>query len=313
MLKHTSITAILLVGIGIVSMLIPSVIASTEETIFITNTAGGEAKIMELKAERQNGDVELVSEFEITIANILSITQHDKVRVFSTEKVDFTKAIIADSNNVEKEIQIASNGIIDFSGYKRGVYVLDVLIDNDRAYEAIIVIGQQTEQNVSKEIKEINNKQITEVDIEIIFDVNCGEGFVLEDEGFCIPREDPEPPEDCDGLYIVDTGECKPFPYPDVCEPNQDLDECQDYDECIVDPVRCGLPPEEEEETETEEEEPTCETDPSLPECESAIVEETEEEIPEEEEEVEEEEEIEIEGGTVNEPESTEEEAETEE
>ena len=47
--------------------------------------------------------------------------------------------------------------MIDFAGYNQGVYTLDVVVDDDRAYEAIIAIGDQTNQIVDKEITRVNS------------------------------------------------------------------------------------------------------------------------------------------------------------
>lgn len=84
---------------------------------------------------------------------MLSIEAGDKVTV--KDNVDFTRAITTDARNNQKAIGLASNGVIDFAGYAKGVYTLDVVVDDDRAYEAIIVIGGQTQESVKSVNKEV--------------------------------------------------------------------------------------------------------------------------------------------------------------
>jgi hypothetical protein len=43
------------------------------------------------------------------------------------------------------------------------------VVDDERAYEAIVVIGIQTDQAVNKEITRINNKVVTDVEIKTVF------------------------------------------------------------------------------------------------------------------------------------------------
>jgi hypothetical protein len=108
---------------------------------------------MELKATNDNDKSNRVSDFQLTADNVLSTEVGDKVTV--KDNVDFTKAITTDARNNQKDIGITSNGVIDFAGYTQGVYTLDVVVDDDRAYEAIIVIGKQTQETVKSVNKEI--------------------------------------------------------------------------------------------------------------------------------------------------------------
>ena len=108
---------------------------------------------MELKATNDNGKSNRVSDFQLTADNVLSTEVGDKVTV--KDNVDFTKAVTTDARNNQKAIGITSNGVIDFTGYTQGVYTLDVVVDDDRAYEAIIVIGKQTQETVKSVNKEI--------------------------------------------------------------------------------------------------------------------------------------------------------------
>jgi hypothetical protein len=110
---------------------------------------GDNAKMI-LKATNEKGKTSKVSDFQLTADNVLYIKTGDKVDV--KDNVVFTKAITTDGNNNQKAIGITSDGLIDFTGYSQGVSTLDVVVDDDRAYEAIIVIGQQPQQVVNKEI-----------------------------------------------------------------------------------------------------------------------------------------------------------------
>ena len=116
-------------------------------------SGNGDSAKMELKATNDNGKSNRVSDFQLTADNVLSTEVGDKVTV--KDNVDFTKAVTTDARNNQKAIGITSNGVIDFAGYTQGVYTLDVVVDDDRAYEAIIVIGGQTHESVKSVNKEI--------------------------------------------------------------------------------------------------------------------------------------------------------------
>jgi hypothetical protein len=118
-------------------------------------SGNGDTAKMELKATNDNGKLNRISDFQLTANNVLSTEVGDKVTV--KDNVDFTKAITTDARNNQKAIGITSNGMIDFAGYTQGVYTLDVVVDDDRAYEAIIAIGDQTNQTVDKEITRVNS------------------------------------------------------------------------------------------------------------------------------------------------------------
>jgi hypothetical protein len=51
--------------------------------------------------------------------------------------------------------------VIDFTGYAQGVSTLDVVVDDDRSYEAIIVIGQQPTEVINKQVTKVNNNHDT--------------------------------------------------------------------------------------------------------------------------------------------------------
>jgi hypothetical protein len=113
---------------------------------------GDNAKMI-LKAMNENGRTIKVAGFQLTADNVLSIDVGDKVSV--KDKVDFTKAITTDSMNSQNAVGITNNGVIDFAVYPQGVYTLDVVVDDERAFEGIIVIGQQTQESVKSVSKEI--------------------------------------------------------------------------------------------------------------------------------------------------------------
>ena len=157
---------ILTVLAALVPTAMSSVSASSDTEIALFSTASsdsnglsitgnGDSAKMELKATNDNGKTSKVSGFQLTADNVLSTEVGDKVTVI--DNVDFTKAITTDARNNQKVIGITSNGVIDFAGYNQGVYTLDVVVDDDRAYEAIIAIGYHTNQIVDKEITRVNS------------------------------------------------------------------------------------------------------------------------------------------------------------
>ena len=156
-------------------------------------SGNGDTAKMELKATNDNGKTNKVSDYQMNADNVLYIKVGDKVTV--EDNVDFTKAITTDGNNNQKAIGITSNGVIDFTGYAQGVSTLDVVVDDDRAYEAVIVIGEQNQDTVKKEITTVNN----------IKRVTVCEGVIDNQTGACI--QDPEP---CDEGLVREGDECVP-------------------------------------------------------------------------------------------------------
>ena len=188
-------------------------------------SGNGDTAKMELKATNDNGKTNKVSNYQMNADNVLYIKVGDKVTV--EDNVDFTMAITTDGNNNQKPIGITSNGVIDFTGYAQGVSTLDVVVDDDRAYEAVIVIGEQNQDTVKKEIttvtvcEGVNDNQtgaciqdpepcdegfVREGD-ECVPEppIPCEQGFVLEGDG-CVP----EPPIPCDEGFVLEGNECVP-------------------------------------------------------------------------------------------------------
>lgn len=193
--------------------------ASVEtDTLSITGNWGS-AK-MELKATNDNGKSNRISDFQLMADNVLSAEVGDKVTVL--DNVDFTKAVTTDARNNQKAIGITSNGVIDFTGYTQGVYTLDVVVDDDRAYEAIIAIGDQTNQIVDKEITRVNSDYTIKVEFPPLV---CDEGYHREN-GICVP-DDPIPDPPCD---LESDPNCIDPP-PIVPDPGDPVDPCS------IDPI----------------------------------------------------------------------------
>jgi hypothetical protein len=176
------------------------------DTDSLTISGNGDSAKMELKATNDNGKSNGVAGFQLTADNVLSTEVGDKVTVI--DNVDFTKVVTTDARNSQKAIGITSNGVIDLAGYTQGVYTLDVVADDDRAYEAIIAIGDQTNQIVDKEITRINS----EYRIEFVFP----------------PIKDPKPPKDI-GL-----------PYCDLVSSAEYKAGCFDRQDCSEDTLLCS-------------------------------------------------------------------------
>ena len=202
-------------------------------------TGNGDSAKMELKATNDEGKSNRVSGFQLTADNVLSTEVGDKATVI--DNVDFTKAITTDAKNNQEAVGITSNGVIDITGYAQGVYTLDVVVDDDRAYEAIIAIGDQTNQIVDKEITRVNN----DYTLKFVIDFDCDKGYHYEN-GKCVPDK-PKPIKCPEGEELID-GKCVPIPiycpaHAGGCEPR---DEGLEYEgeECvpITDPCEGGPP-----------------------------------------------------------------------
>ena len=190
--------------VGLIAALVPTAMsnvpasAASEIALFsrasvdtdsLSITGNGDSAKMELKATNDDGKSNRVSSFQLTADNVLSTKVGDKVTV--KDNVDFTKAVTTDARNNQKAIGITSNGVINFAGYTQGVYTLDVVVDEDRAYEAIIAIGDQTNQIVDKEITRVNSDYRIEFVFPPIKDSpKCDEGEKLID-GRCEPIGNP--------------------------------------------------------------------------------------------------------------------------
>ena len=204
-------------------------------------SGNGDTAKMELKATNDNGKTNKVSDYQMNADNVLYIKVGDKVTV--EDNVDFTKAITTDGNNNQKAIGITSNGVIDFTGYAQGVSTLDVVVDDDRAYEAIIAIGDQTNQIVDKEITRVNSDYTIKVELPPLV---CDEGYHRENVK-CIP-DDPIPDPPCDP-------ESDPNCIDPPCDPESDPN-CIDPPPIVPDP---GDPVD------------PCSIDPTVPDCETPV------------------------------------------
>ena len=84
--------------LGVISLVLGPVtqqVFSSTERLFIVNVNESDenAKEMELKATKENGETTREDDFEITLDNVISIEQNGKLRVFAPDNgVSFTKA-----------------------------------------------------------------------------------------------------------------------------------------------------------------------------------------------------------------------------
>jgi hypothetical protein len=177
-------------------------------------------------------EIQRVSGFQLTADNVLSAEVGDKVTVL--DNVDFTKAVTTDARNNQKAIGITSNGMIDFAGYIQGVHTLDVVVDDDRAYEAIIAIGDQTNQIVDKEITRVNSDYAIKVELPPLV---CDEGYHREN-GKCVPDDPiPDPPCDPESDPNCIDPPCDPESDPNCIEPSITLPITPESDPGSIDPT----------------------------------------------------------------------------
>jgi hypothetical protein len=167
--KYLWLTIALSALIPTMSVSVPA-LASSQDTLSITGN--GDTAAMALKFDGGQ-DTRPVRGFVLTADNVLQIQEGQTVRI--TNDVDFSKARTTDVNNNDKDIRISDNGEISFSGYPEGVYVLDV-VSGDKAYECIIVIGEQSQDVINKEINRINIKTKIIIDIDIPDDCSNAQG-----------------------------------------------------------------------------------------------------------------------------------------
>jgi hypothetical protein len=240
--------------ITIIAALVPTAMSSvsasaaSEIALFSSDSdslsisGNGDNAKMELKATNENGRTKRVSDFQLTADNVLYIKVGDKVAV--KDKVDFTNAITTDARNNQKAIGITSNGVIDFGGYAQDVYTLDVVVDDDRAYEAIIVIGQQTKEVVDKEITRVNNKYVTDISFKTVikfpdnnYDDKCSSkqgsaalSYPYQHISQCQKEEFDQCEEDeAKGLKETDACDAADERFFDDCEGFANQKECDEY------------------------------------------------------------------------------------
>ena len=180
--------------LGVISLVLGPVtqqVFSSTERLFIVNVNESEenAKEMELKATKENGQTTREDDFEITLENVISIEQNGKVRVFAPDNgVSFTKARTIDINDDGQNIDISPSGEISFAGYSPGVYTLDVIVDDRLAYECIVAIGEQSDEDIARIIERENTREIIEIEMVTIFEfpVDKQKRKVLDKEKICL-------------------------------------------------------------------------------------------------------------------------------
>lgn len=224
------IAAITIITLGPFGSIYSNVSATTSGDIFIVSSnSGAEVKTMELRAINENGEVRMVSDFSISTENVVSVEQNGRVTVFSAPtSPTFTSAKITDANDVTDEIPVSDKGVISLTGYDEGVYTLDVIVDDKFAFECLLVIGEEQQQIINRQITEVNQrtddpwkKGIDKVRVCLFTpshpvckpDKNgkCPPGWAMNENGNCYPAYKQCPP----GYWRADedeTGACVPLP-----------------------------------------------------------------------------------------------------
>jgi hypothetical protein len=255
--------------LGLVSLVLGPVtqqVFSSTERLFIVNVNESDenAKEMELKATKENGETTREDDFEITLDNVISIEQEGKVRVFATDNsVSFTKARTIDINDDGQNIDISSSGEISFAGYSPGVYTLDVIVDDRLAFECIVAIGEQSAEDIRRVIERENTSETIEIEIVTIFEFpkdkqkrkildkekiclytpqhpicqpengKCPDKWSMNEDGQCFPRHIKCP----NGYWRADddeTGACVKIPENPIYAPDDPV--------CVNDPKHIGCP-----------------------------------------------------------------------
>jgi hypothetical protein len=141
-------------------MLLPLSIAATQGTvqgaasIFIMGP-DGVTKNMELKAIKDSSGVKQVQDFQLGADNVVSVPLNGAVTIFGDVAVDFSGAKLTPAATTDSLDMPIVNGKITFAGVAQGVYTLDVIV-GDKAYECLVVIGDNPQQLIINQITEIN-------------------------------------------------------------------------------------------------------------------------------------------------------------
>jgi hypothetical protein len=229
------IVGIMILMSGTFSSMFSNAFASTPSDVFIVSSdSGAEVKTMELRAVKENGEVRRVSAFDISIENVVTIALNGKVTVFSEPvSPEFTSAKLTDTTDRTVEIPITESGVISLAGFREGIYTLDVIVDDRFAFECIVVIGPEEEQNINREITEVNKRTVEHYKKILVprginkariclftpshpickpdENGNCPKGWAMNEDGQCYPRYLKCPP----GYWRADddeTGACVPLP-----------------------------------------------------------------------------------------------------
>jgi uncharacterized membrane protein YgcG len=164
---------------------IPTGFSSTPSDVYIVSSdANAEVKTMELKAVNDGGTTKPVSGFIISPDNVVSVNQNGKVTVFSTFSLAFSGARLSDIGGNPRIIPISTNGEVSFATLPAGVYTLDVIVDDRLAYESIINIGQQPQQQVNQIINTVNQRTTISTSFQ------CPVNSTLVN-GTCVPSPPP--------------------------------------------------------------------------------------------------------------------------
>jgi uncharacterized membrane protein YgcG len=183
--KRIALLSLLFILVGMFT--IPTSFSSTPSDVYIVSSdANAEVKTMGLKAVNNGGITKLVSGFLISPDNVVSVEQNGKVTVFSTFSLAFSGARISDIGGNPRIIPISTNGEVSFATLPAGVYTLDVIVDDRLAYESIINIGQQPQQQVNQVINRVNQR----TDVSVTTTFTCPVNSTLVN-GTCVPSLSP--------------------------------------------------------------------------------------------------------------------------
>jgi hypothetical protein len=215
-------------------LLVPNALTQSSASTFsnLTITGNGDTGLMELKATKQNGRTNAVNDFEITADNVLYIEQGDTVTVSDNVKV--TKVQTIDS--VDKKKELPAGRQISFNGYSEGSYILDVTIDDRLAYEAIVVVGDEDEETVNKQITKVNDQVYIYITIIDIFEfpvVGCSDEEGSAGLDYPFDRKS--------GCEVAEYQQCEL----DELQGKPETDRCDELDEAFSDDCQGFSNPEE--------------------------------------------------------------------
>jgi hypothetical protein len=115
----------------------------------------GVTKNMELKAIKDSSGVKPVEGFALDVNNVVSTPLNGKLTVFGDVQVQFSGAKLTPAATTDTLDIPIIDGVINLAGVAQGVYTLDVIV-GDKAYECLVVIGQNPQQIITNHITEIN-------------------------------------------------------------------------------------------------------------------------------------------------------------
>jgi hypothetical protein len=176
--------------------------ASTTAPPIVVWGSDNVARTMAYTAFNNNGQVEKNPDFEITQNNVVSIVSNGKLTLLSTNGLAFSNAQITDANQKTTDVPIVNNQVTFTTP---GVFTFTV-VSGQYAYTCIVVVGEQTKQNIDKQI----SKTYVIIDIIIEDDPYFCERYPKDPS--CI--DDPTPPPPTCPVLEKDGKTCSPLPDP---------------------------------------------------------------------------------------------------